>query len=287
MSDSHDFGSFAASAAPASAARGPDGNPVQGERTTDHPSGKPRNPASLPPVGLQTPLPEALGGAASGSFVLPCDFSDYELLEEAGRGGMGIVFKARQKSLGRLVALKMVREESRSSDTSQQRLGREARAAAALDHPNIVSIYEVGQHAGYQYFTMAYVEGETLAHAARGRGLPLPQAVRLVEVVAEAIDHAHQMGVIHRDLKPSNVLIDRNGRPRVTDFGLAKQTGVDGSLTGSGQVVGTPSYMAPEQAIGTARGTVGPLADVYALGGLLYFALTGRRPSPGRPSLRS
>jgi serine/threonine protein kinase len=183
-----------------------------------------------------------------------------------------------------VVALKMVQDTSRSGGECRQRLSREARAAAALDHPNLVPVYEEGQHAGYHYYTMAFVDGETLADKVPEKGLPVSKAVALVRTVAEAVEHVHRHGYIHRDLKPSNILIDRAGRPRVLDFGLAKQYGGgDTHLTLSGQVLGTPSFMAPEQADGGGKEgeEIGPLADVYALGGLLYFTLTGKPPFDG------
>jgi predicted Ser/Thr protein kinase len=251
-----------------------------GEVTVPSAGGTEPGSTVVPDPGRLPPAPAA-PVASPGSLVLPCTFGDYELLEELGRGGMGVVYKARQYSLGRLVALKMVAEHARASEQVGQRLGLEARAAAALDHPNIVPVFDAGRHEGYQYFTMAYVEGSTLAARAAGRGLPVAEAVRVVRVVAEAVENVHRHGIVHRDLKPSNVLIDREGRPRVTDFGLAKSVAGGAGLTGTGQIVGTPSYMAPEQAYGKARGEVGPAADVYALGGLLYYTLTGSPPFSG------
>ncbi len=212
---------------------------------------------------------------------LPCTFGDYELLSELGRGGMGVVYKARHKSLDRLVALKMIGGGARPSDQNRQRLGLEARAAAALDHPHIVPVFEVGEFAGFQYFTMAFVDGKTLAGHVPPGGLPVAEAARILQLVAEAIDHVHKSGIIHRDLKPSNILLDRDGRPRVSDFGLAKQINVDGGLTGSGQLLGTPSYMSPEQAMGGTLATIGPPTDVYGLGGVLYHALTRMAPVTG------
>jgi tRNA A-37 threonylcarbamoyl transferase component Bud32 len=205
--------------------------------------------------------------------------SDYELLEELARGGMGVVYKARQLSLNRVVALKMILH---GVDDGESRFQREAEAAAALDHPNIVSVYATGQHDGRPFLAMAYVEGSNLGEVVRRGGVPTPQeALALFRPVVEAVAFAHQHGIIHRDLKPENVLIDRQGRPRVTDFGLAKRIGGGASLTVSGQVLGTPTYMAPEQALGRTE-EIGPPTDVYSLGGILYFLLTGRPPFQGR-----
>jgi len=204
-------------------------------------------------------------------------FGDYEIERELARGGMGVVFRARQISLNRPVALKMILAGQLADDTDVKRFYTEAEAAANLDHPGIVPIYEVGQHEGQHYFSMGYVEGQSLAQRLAERPLPPREAAALLIKVAEAIEYAHSRGVIHRDLKPGNILLDRNGHPRVTDFGLAKKLEADSGLTGSGQIMGTPSYMPPEQAGGN-RGAVGPAADVYALGATLYALVTGRPP---------
>ena len=204
-------------------------------------------------------------------------FGDYELLHEIARGGMGVVYRARQMSLNRPVALKMILAGQLASDTEVRRFYTEAEAAANLDHPGIVPIYEVGQHEGQHFFSMGFVEGQSLAQRLADGPLPSREAAALMVKVAEAIEYAHQHGVIHRDLKPANILLDKNGNPRVTDFGLAKKVEGDSGLTGSGQIMGTPSYMPPEQA-GGQRGEVGPAADVYALGATLYALVTGRPP---------
>jgi eukaryotic-like serine/threonine-protein kinase len=215
---------------------------------------------------------------------LPAPFGDYELLEEIARGGMGVVYKARQVGLNRLVALKMILTGGSLPGGAVRRFHREAQAAAALDHPNIVAVHASGQHEGCPYYCMAYVEGDNLREVVRRQGLPSPeQAVDWLRAVTEAVAFAHRQGIIHRDLKPENVLLDRQGRPRVTDFGLACQfeAGAADRLTYTGQVLGTPAYMSPEQALGRHE-AVGPATDVYSTGGILYFLLTGQAPFRGR-----
>lgn len=202
---------------------------------------------------------------------------EYELLDELGRGGMGVVYKARQASLERTVALKMFSRASAPTAADVARFRAEAEAAARLDHPAIVPIYEVGQHDSQPYFTMKFVAGTTLAERLAGGPMAPREAAALLAPIARAVHFAHQRGVLHRDLKPSNILIDEEGRPHVSDFGLAKRVESDEALTLSGAVLGTPSYMAPEQAAGT-RGKLGPAADVYSLGAILYQMLTGRPP---------
>jgi tRNA A-37 threonylcarbamoyl transferase component Bud32 len=207
-------------------------------------------------------------------------FGDYELLHEIARGGMGVVYKARQTSLGRVVALKMNLTGRLASAEEAQRFRTEAEAAAQLDHPGIVPIYEIGEHDGQCYFSMALVEGPSLsAELERGPWAPR-RAAQLLADVAETIGYAHKRGVVHRDLKPGNILLDRDGRPRVTDFGLAKLLDSDSQLTHTGQALGTPSYMAPEQAAAQSE-AIGPKTDVYALGAVLYCMLTGRPPFQG------
>jgi WD40 repeat protein len=204
-------------------------------------------------------------------------FGDYEIVRELARGGMGVVFEARQLSLNRKVALKMILAGQLADWAEVKRFHIEAEAAANLDHPGIVPIFEVGQHGGQHYFSMGFVEGQSLAHRLAEGPVPAREAAELLVNVAKAIEYAHRRGVIHRDLKPANILLDQDGNPRVSDFGLAKKVQADSGLTGSGQIMGTPSFMPPEQASGR-RGEVGPVSDVYALGATLYALVTGRPP---------
>jgi WD40 repeat protein/tRNA A-37 threonylcarbamoyl transferase component Bud32 len=207
-------------------------------------------------------------------------FGDYEILEEIARGGMGVVYKARQVSLDRTVALKMILAGQLASETDVERFYTEAKAAANLQHANIVAIHEVGQHNGQHYFSMDYVEGQSLAQLVREKPLPAAKAAEYVKTIAEAINYAHRQGTLHRDLKPSNILIDAFDQPRVTDFGLAKRIEASGQLTATGSLMGTPSYMSPEQA-GADGAKVGPASDVYSLGAVLYELVTGRPPFLG------
>jgi len=217
------------------------------------------------------------GTPAATAFELPVQFGDFELLEEIGRGGMGVVYKARQASLDRTVALKMILRGTLASTEDLARFRAEAEAAAQLSHEGIVPVYEVGQHDGHSFFSMQLIEGDTLSQRLAAGPLPPRAAAAILLRVSRAIHAAHDAGVLHRDVKPSNILIDKDGRPHVTDFGLAKRVEGQESLTRTGAVLGTPSYLAPEQAIG-ARGVLGPATDVYGLGAVLYQMLTGRPP---------
>jgi WD40 repeat protein/serine/threonine protein kinase len=235
-------------------------------------------------AGSQVLQPEA--SAAPASFQAPQSggenaplgsFGDYDLLEEIARGGMGVVYKARQSKLGRIVAVKMIQAGPLAGKEFVQRFRTESAAAAILQHPNIVAIHDVGVHEGRHYFSMDYVEGPNLVQRVGQQPLPANKAAGYVEIIAKAIHYAHERGILHRDLKPSNVLIDSNDQPRITDFGLARRLDGESSLTMSGHVLGSPNFMPPEQA-GAKRGKVGRPSDVYALGGILYYLLTARAP---------
>ena len=208
------------------------------------------------------------------------DFGDYELLEVIGRGGQGVVYRARQKSLNRTVALKVIGLGHWATEGHLKRFRREAEAAASLDHSGIVSIYEVGERDGSCYFSMKLVEGGQLDEVAKHEPMPIQRAVELIAKIARTIHYAHEHGILHRDIKPGNILLDQKGEPHLTDFGLARLVESESTVTRTMEVLGTPSYMAPEQAVGN-NAAVSGVTDVYGLGAVLYQLLTGHPPFAG------
>jgi serine/threonine protein kinase len=260
----------------------------------------PTVPPADPDATDYTPRPPEPSAAAAVNWpVVP----GYEILGELGRGGMGVVYKARHVALNRVVALKMILAGSHAGEAELARFRTEAEAVARLQHPHVVQIHEVGEHGGLPFFSLEYCAGGSLEKKLAGTPRPPPEAARLVQILAGAMEAAHQAGVVHRDLKPANILLAFSGRsqtgvgqaapaplserplndyiPKVTDFGLAKKLDAGTGRTQSGAILGTPSYMAPEQAGGQNK-EVGPLADVYALGAILYECLTGRPPFKAR-----
>jgi eukaryotic-like serine/threonine-protein kinase len=234
---------------------------------------------------LSNMLMESDGGedaSDEGEGLIGATFGDYEIVEEIGRGGMGVVFKARQAGLNRIVALKLMQGGILASKKAMMRFQREASAVAKLDHPNVVPIYEIGQQAGHSFFSMRYVEGATLGDLIDNYSGNQERIARLLVKVARAIQFAHDRGVLHRDIKPQNILVDSEGEPFITDFGLAKIDD-DVQMTGTGDVFGTPSFMAPEQVEGLHE-AIDQRTDVYALGAVLYQLLTGRPPFCGETS---
>src|SRR6267142_87538 len=208
------------------------------------------------------------------------DFGDYELLEEIGRGGQGVVYRAHQKSLNRTVALKVIGLGPWATEAHLKRFRREAEAAANLDHPFIVPIHEVGEREGCCYFSMNLVEGSQLDEVVRREPMPLRRAAELIAKVARTVHYAHEHGILHRDIKPGNILLDAKGEPHLTDFGLARLVELESTVTRTLEVLGTPSYMAPEQAVGN-NAAVSSVTDVYGLGAVLYQLLTGQPPFAG------
>lgn len=232
------------------------------------------------PVSIQaTPNKESAPGESKAA-VLPRMIGGYDILEEIGRGGMGVVYKAQDQRLKRTVALKMVWGGSSASPEELARFRGEAEVVAQLQHPNIVQIYEIGMHEGQPFIVFEFIDGGNLADRIMGKPQPPRQAAEMVNTLARAMHAAHQLHIIHRDLKPANVLLTKSGTLKLTDFGLAKQMGNSLGLSRTGDVMGTPSYMAPEQAAGQLE-NLGPKTDVYALGAILYEMLTGRPPFRG------
>src|SRR5256884_4060296 len=208
------------------------------------------------------------------------DFGDYELLEEIGRGGQGVVYRARQKSLNRIVALKVIGLAHWATEAHVKRFRLEAEAAASLEHPCIVPIYEVGERDGACYFSMGLVEGGQLDAVAKREPMPIRHAAELIAKLARTVHYAHERGILHRDIKPGNILLDAKGEPHLTDFGLARLVETESTATRTMEVLGTPSYMAPEQALGN-NASVTSATDVYGLGAVLYQLLTGHPPFAG------
>src|SRR5437016_5718009 len=208
------------------------------------------------------------------------ELGDYELLEEIGRGGQGVVFRARQKSLNRTVALKVISLGQWASKAHLKRFRLEAEAAASLEHPGIVPIHEVGERDGQCYFSMKLVEGGQLDEVVRREPMPIRQSAELIAKVARTVHYAHEHGILHRDIKPGNILLDKNGEPHLTDFGLARLVETESTVTGTLELLGTPSYMAPQQAAGGTT-KVSKATDVYGLGAVLYQLLTGNPPFAG------
>ncbi|MEO1998191.1 MAG: serine/threonine-protein kinase, partial [Planctomycetaceae bacterium] len=218
----------------------------------------------------------AYTGPPVNDVFVPPEVEGYEILEEVGRGGMGVVYRARQRGLNRIVALKMILAGPHASPEQLVRFRGEAEAAAQLQHSNIVQIYGVGDQNGLPYFTLEFVDGVPLSTQMRSMPQVPKKASAVIEKLARAMDYAHQQGIVHRDLKPANILLSNDGIPKIADFGLAKQMDGDSTTTKTGTVLGTHNYMAPEQ--GRGDKDVGPPADVYALGSILYEMLTGRPP---------
>ncbi|AMV19332.1 serine/threonine-protein kinase [Planctomyces sp. SH-PL14] len=268
---------------------------IDTSETVAEPRAEPKKPAAKPPASGTGP---SRGGSATRPdtprppATTPVDDShlktiiapkvverigDFEILGEIARGGMGVVYRARQLGVNRTVALKMMLGTHGMSPEERGRFQAEAEAAGQLDHPHIVAVHAVGEDRGRPYLSMAYVEGNSLKQIVADGPLGPRKAATLMEKIARAVHYAHSKGIVHRDIKPANVLIDKDGEPRVTDFGLAKRTAKDSGLTATGQVLGTPSYMPPEQASGKTE-EVGVLSDVYSLGATLYCLLAGRPP---------
>src|SRR5438445_790827 len=236
--------------------------------------------ACLLETGLGPDEPVAGGGDPGRPIPMLMDFGDYELLEQIGRGGQGVVFRARQKSLNRIVALKVIGLGNWATEAHLKRFRLEAEAAAKLEHPGIVPIHEVGERDGSCYFSMKFVEGGQLDEVVRREAMPIRQAVELIAKVARTVHFAHKHGILHRDIKPGNILLDAKGEPHLTDFGLARLVESESTVTRTMEVLGTPSYMAPEQAVGN-NAAVSSATDVYGIGAVLYQLLTGHPPFAG------
>ncbi len=249
------------------------------------PCGRPTARPSMTPTWRRPRWARSHAGGIMPPWA-PRTIDGYEIMGELGRGGMGIVFKARGRRLNRLVAIKTVSEATFTAPAQLRRFLAEAEVIARLKHPNIIPIYAVGEENGRPYFSLELAEGGNLAERLGKGPITARQAAEMIEMLARAVSAAHAAGIVHRDLKPSNVLLSSDGTPKIGDFGLAKLLGDDSARTISGEVLGTPSYMAPEQAEGRSR-DVGPAADIYALGAILYHALTGRPPFLGASAVET
>src|SRR6266566_640370 len=236
--------------------------------------------ACLLETGLGSVEPEGEINVDPAPSPMLMDFGDYELLEQIGRGGQGVVFRARQKSLNRIVALKVIGLGHWATEAHLKRFRLEAEAAARLEHPGIVPIHEVGERDGSCYFSMKFVEGGQLDEVVRRAPMSIRQAVEVIAKVARTVHYAHEHGILHRDIKPGNILLDAKGEPHLTDFGLARSIESESTVTRTMEVLGTPSYMAPEQAVGN-NAAVSSVTDVYGLGAVLYQLLTGQPPFAG------
>src|SRR5436189_5557157 len=226
---------------------------------------------------LQDEDEDALGSSAAR---MQMEFGDYELLEEIGRGGQGVVYRAHQKSLNRTVALKVIGLGHWATEAHLKRFRREAESAASLEHPCIVPIYEVGEREGTCYFSMGFIEGDQLDEVVRREPMAPRRAAELIAKVARTVHYAHEHHILHRDIKPGNILLDQQGEPHLTDFGLARLVETESTVTRTMEVLGTPSYMAPEQAVGN-NASVSSVTDVYGLGAVLYQLLTAHPPFAG------
>src|SRR5256886_14674655 len=236
--------------------------------------------ACLLESGLGPVEPEREVNVDFESSPMLMDFGDYELLEQIGRGGQGVVFRARQKSLNRIVALKVIGLGHWATEAHLKRFRLEAKAAARLEHPGIVPIHEVGEREGQCYFSMKFVEGGQLDEVGRCAPMSIRQAAELIAKVARTVHYAHEHGILHRDIKPGNILLDAKGEPHLTDFGLARLVESESSVTHTLEVLGTPSYMAPEQAVGN-NAAISSVPHLYGLGAVLYQLLTGHPPFAG------
>ncbi len=236
------------------------------------------------PIAPDATEKEAYDLVSPEALLAQRQFAGYELLEELGRGGMGVVFRARHMRLDRVVALKVIATGELSTPLARERFRREAEVAAALDHPRIVPIFEVGEHAGWPFFAMRWVPGSNLATAGAAGGLSPTRVAEIVATIGRALHHAHQRGVLHRDLKPENVLLDEEGGPHLTDFGLARRLDAESPLSRSQVVLGTPGYLSPEQASGDP-GRITTATDIHGLGAVLFQLLTGRPPFVGATSI--